>query len=197
MASGHSYLLCVTLLLVIYVFPTSEPQGIKKCMTVEVEVVYSRESLLEKYSKVEESSASSEFRNEMKKLEQGGGISAGYGGFSAEVNFQFSQMYSDTKGSSGSSCRAETKTLKYQPDMVQVWRQITYVFTINQQQARRIEKKWINVQMKKKECPDDDGRNLKMARDYLESTYGNTNGTISGSTYKETTCKVLRKCNII
>merc|ERR1711892_478335 len=154
--------------------------------TLRVKVQFYEQAIVEAYKSTTSIRSSKSFRKTVDDMSTSASAGGGYGGFSAAVSGSYSKLTEEESSSSSYKKNADKQTTKYDPNYLQIVREVETILTIAGVSAssRKVDIGWaISV-----EDTETVGQLRERELYYTKKHFSGKPGEIRGNTYTESIC---------
>merc|ERR1711892_244511 len=154
--------------------------------TLRVKVQFYEQAIVEAYKSTTSIRSSKSFRKTVDDMSTSASAGGGYGGFSAAVSGSYSKLTEKESSSSSYKKNADKQTTNYDPNYLQIVREVEAILTIAGVSAssRNVEIVW-PVSVKETETV---GQLRERELYYIKKHFLGKDGEIRGNTYTESIC---------
>merc|ERR1712123_8645 len=154
--------------------------------TLRVKVQFYEQAIVEAYKSTASIRSSKSFRKTVDDMSTSASAGGGYGGFSAAVSGSYSKLTEEESSSSSYKKNADKQTTNYDPNYLQIVREVETILTIAGVSAssRNVEIVW-PVSVKETETV---GQLRERELYYIKKHFLGKDGEIRGNTYTESIC---------
>jgi len=172
--------------------PSGDTTGIpdSQKVTLKVFVEHHQQALTSASSYLKVITSSESYRNSFNSLDTSASVSGSYKLFSASASATYSEVTSLITNQKDFSHREEGSTRTYNPNYLQISREVTTTITIDGRTGKVFEKTYVDTTPTRWTR----GRLTEESVKYLRNKFYGEDSNIRGTTYTEETCKRKAPC---